>query len=187
MSYRESGDKIIKAGLLPGKNTCTYISLHYVFRTPIPTLTTSQRCSRAGNSRSVVLKPATWKPQKQRHGRQEQHICAARHSREQWVSLHSMRDLDGTTYKYFRPKLAAQIENLCSCSEPAWAKTLPVHVGLARGACTLPRFISSCRTAAWLVSFNPGVVTTSPLCHFHVIKQKSLLRKQKSLWRTLMS
>ena len=28
-----------------------------------------------------------------------------------------------TTYKYFRPKLAAQIENLCSCSEPAWAKT----------------------------------------------------------------
>ena len=83
MSYRESGDKIIKAGLLPGKNTCTYVSLHYVFRTPIPTLTTSQRCSRAGNSRSVVLKPATWKPQKQRHGRQEQHICAARHSREQ--------------------------------------------------------------------------------------------------------
>ena len=97
------------------------------------------------------------------------------------MSLHSMRDLDGTTYRYFRPKLAAQIENLCSCSEPTWAKTLPVRVGLARGARMLPRFISSYRTAACLVSFNPGVVTTSPLCHFHVIKRKSLLRKQKSL------
>lgn len=79
------------------------------------------------------------------------------------MSLHSMRDLDGATYKYFRPKLANQIENLCSCSEPAWAKTLPVRVGLARGACTLPRFISFCRTAAWLLSFNPSVVTTSSL------------------------